>query len=310
MAKNNAPKYKYTKQILKLAKQDGMTHKEIAKKAGIKETSVSQVDKWLNGTALASQRQMQFFINKYGSALKRKIEHLFYTDIHRLEINESLISILKKLKISQEVSINNKNTEADNSSTVYDLANLNDEQKDYLLGKILPNNLSQDLFEKIYSPYDHEEIHQFIYKLQFRPLFFKLNGEIVFKHTSSHHYQASAHKIIKTAATRIILLRTDNKFHIIIQRRIPKKQGEFIHSPNEDSMWDSSITKDLNIHTALKSIDDYATSLRIEYKGQLSDNAITIPFIARQALLKQGIAVPDVIDLTSDSEIIKESPKG
>lgn len=71
-------KYKYTKQLVRIAIEHGMTNKEIAKKAGLSDKSVAQVTRWRKGDSLATVRQMQFFINEFGDVLKRKMEHLFY----------------------------------------------------------------------------------------------------------------------------------------------------------------------------------------------------------------------------------------
>ncbi|WP_351010378.1 hypothetical protein [Shewanella sp. S1-58-MNA-CIBAN-0166] len=70
-------KYKYTKQLVRMAIEHGMTNKEIAKKAGLSDKSVAQVTRWRNGDSLATERQMRFFINEFGDLLKRKMEHLF-----------------------------------------------------------------------------------------------------------------------------------------------------------------------------------------------------------------------------------------
>ncbi|MGI2111264.1 hypothetical protein ACRN9C_18005 [Shewanella frigidimarina] len=71
-------KYKYTKQLVRMAIEHGMTNKEIAKKAGLSDKSVAQVTRWRKGDSLATVRQMQFLINEFGDLLKRKMEHLFY----------------------------------------------------------------------------------------------------------------------------------------------------------------------------------------------------------------------------------------
>lgn len=73
-------KYKHTQKLLKIAiAEGGYTNVEIAKKAGLKESSGSLVSRWRNGKALATERQMQYFINEYGGHLKRKNTHLFYS---------------------------------------------------------------------------------------------------------------------------------------------------------------------------------------------------------------------------------------
>ncbi len=75
-------KYKYTRQLLKIAKQEGgYTNKDIEKKAGLSGSSGSLAFRWLNGHAVATERQMRYFINNYGQRLKRSMEHVYYTDV-------------------------------------------------------------------------------------------------------------------------------------------------------------------------------------------------------------------------------------
>ena len=79
MTMSDDKKYKYTRQLLKIAKQEsGYTNKAIEKKAGLSGSSSSLASRWLNGHALATERQMRYFINNYGHLLKRKMEHLYY----------------------------------------------------------------------------------------------------------------------------------------------------------------------------------------------------------------------------------------
>ena len=79
-------KYKQTQKLLRIATEvGGYSNKEVAKKAGLKESSVSLASRWRNGKALATERQMQYFINEYGGQLKRRNTHLFYN----LDLNEA-----------------------------------------------------------------------------------------------------------------------------------------------------------------------------------------------------------------------------
>jgi len=72
-------KYKYTKQLLRIAIENGgYTNEDIVIKAGLKPSSVASASKWRNGKSDATERQLQYFINEYEHLLKRKLEHLFY----------------------------------------------------------------------------------------------------------------------------------------------------------------------------------------------------------------------------------------
>ncbi len=69
-------KYPYTKQLVRIAVQNGYTNADIAVKAGLSGKSISQVSRWRNGEALATERQMRALINEFGHQLKRQVEHL------------------------------------------------------------------------------------------------------------------------------------------------------------------------------------------------------------------------------------------
>ncbi|KFZ36353.1 hypothetical protein HR45_17000 [Shewanella mangrovi] len=79
-------KYRYTKQLVRIAIENGYTNADVAVKAGLSAKSISQVSRWRNGEALATERQMRALVNEFGHLLKRKMEHLFY----RLDENNRL----------------------------------------------------------------------------------------------------------------------------------------------------------------------------------------------------------------------------
>lgn len=84
-----------TKRLIKIAIENGMTNQEIAIKAGLSKNSVAQVSRWRNGEALATERQMRFFIKEFGDQLRRKSEHLLSVEIdgkhHFIKITGELI---------------------------------------------------------------------------------------------------------------------------------------------------------------------------------------------------------------------------
>lgn len=107
--KNN----RYTKQLVRIAIEQGYTNKEIAKSARISDKSTALVSKWRNGKALANEHQMKNLLKEFGHLLKRKMEHLFYTieekdavpDLKFLKLNGDIIlkhrvcrtNVLKKI---------------------------------------------------------------------------------------------------------------------------------------------------------------------------------------------------------------------
>ena len=82
---NKEKKYKYTKQLLKIAIEAGQyRNQDIALKAGLSNKSVAQVSGWRNGRKKATERQMAYFIKEYEHLLKRKLEYLFYKYISKI----------------------------------------------------------------------------------------------------------------------------------------------------------------------------------------------------------------------------------
>lgn len=72
----SSKKYRYTKQLVRIAIENGYTNADIAVKAGLSKTSISMVSRWRNGESLATERQMRSLINEFGHHLKRRMEHL------------------------------------------------------------------------------------------------------------------------------------------------------------------------------------------------------------------------------------------
>lgn len=307
MKEKKSPKYKYTKQILKLAHQDGMGYSDIAVKAGLSANSKSLVNTWIKGSKLATERQMQFFINAYGASLKRKMEHLFYNCFKTLKITEQLIEQLEKHRISITVCAPNKENEKPDE---YNLLDISAEQRKCLLDGRLDIETSNAIIEKVYK-LDEYERELFFQKISesYYPYYFKVNGEVILKQSLYLQANTNDKHSRRVAMKRILLIHASDKFHFIIQTRLSNKRSEVIRSTNEDAPWSSICHKNLDFSRALAHIDLYACNLNKDF----SDGSITLPFIARQALLKQGFCAPDindVIDPTSDSEIITEPPKG
>ncbi len=99
---NTKKTYRYTKQLIRLAIENGYTNQEIAVKAGLSQKSIAVVSRWRNGKALATVRQMQFFINEFEHLLKRKMEHLFYK-LEKFEKDGNTLNKINYFKVSGEI---------------------------------------------------------------------------------------------------------------------------------------------------------------------------------------------------------------
>ena len=99
---NTKKTYRYTKQLIKLAIENGYTNHDIAEKAGLSPKSTALVSRWRNGKALATDRQMNYFIKEFEHLLKRKMEHLFY-ELEEFEKDGNTLNKVNYFKISGEI---------------------------------------------------------------------------------------------------------------------------------------------------------------------------------------------------------------
>ncbi len=76
--KPRKPKFKYTRQLIRLAVDDGMTQKEIAALCRVEQSVVSG---WLNGKSLAFEHQVAELKRRYGRLLNRTTSRVYL--VHR-----------------------------------------------------------------------------------------------------------------------------------------------------------------------------------------------------------------------------------
>jgi transcriptional regulator with XRE-family HTH domain len=141
--------------------------------------------------------------------------------------------------------------------------------------------------------------------------FFKINGEVLFKHCIKTH-QVINRRPIKIALMRILVLKQHNHFYLVYQSRsgIDKTNGlnglkiqHLSHSDNEDANWNTyKVLKNLSPDSLVIEVDKYAfqfldhnNPLKVSFPESVKD----LGFIVRQALLKQGFQSNDIIDLCS-----------
>ncbi|TMP72729.1 hypothetical protein CWB76_01910 [Pseudoalteromonas sp. S1609] len=217
-------KCKDTKRLLKLAKESGMTNKDIAVKAGLNPKSISLVSRWLNDGVLATERQMRFFIKEFGDQLRRKSEHLLF---------------------------------AEGDGKAY---------------------------------------------------FFKLTGDLIVKHVIRKNIGFNR-RLLKVALSRLLIFRKDDSYYCVPQTRKgydlkgrePIDMSEISHCDYEEANWVTfGVPKLLSLEELIEITDAIAKDLkegkyipheRFEYSGQ------ELQFSLRRSLMKDGIHLPDVIDI-------------
>ncbi|WP_412972080.1 hypothetical protein [Glaciecola sp. MF2-115] len=222
-------KCKDTKRLLKLAKDSGMSNKEIAKKAGLSPKSISMVSRWLNDGVLAYERQMGFFVKVFGEQLRRKSEHLLFIE--------------------------------------------KDEQQ----------------------------------------YFIKLTGDLVVKHVVREYIRVSK-KQLNIALHRFLIYRKDDSYYLVSQTRKGFDAEQFIdsdiltslsHCDNEDANWISEGTSELlTIEELLHCVDKVAKNLaegRIIFSKECIFSGQELQFNIRRHLMREGIQLPDVIDISNQN---------
>lgn len=68
-------KYKYTRQLVRIAQDDGMTQTEIAKLCRVNHQSI--VSKWMSGESRGTEQQLAPLIKRYGSRLNRTTARVY-----------------------------------------------------------------------------------------------------------------------------------------------------------------------------------------------------------------------------------------
>ena len=77
MPKKKSPKFPKTKELVRIAVNDGMTQIQIA---NLCRTQQGQVSKWKTGTALATRQQLEPLLELYGEKLRRTSFKLYQTE--------------------------------------------------------------------------------------------------------------------------------------------------------------------------------------------------------------------------------------
>ncbi len=180
-------------------------------------------------------------------------------------------------------------------------------------GPTLATERQMSHFRKEYGDILRRKIEHLLYQEEDNKFeFFKINGEILFKHCIKTH-QVINRRPIKISLMRILVLKQHNQFHLIQQSRngIDKNRGvnglkidQLSHSDNEDANWNTyKILKNLSHDSLITEVDQYALqfmSMDNFLQTRFSESVNDLGFIVRQALLKHGFQSNDIIDLCDE----------
>lgn len=164
-------KYKYTKQLLKLAiENSGYRNEDIAVKARLSNKSVALVSKWRNGKTEATEAQMAYFIKEYGHLLKRRMEHLFS---YQEEVNGTKDVKYRKLSgeviFKHQVRVPSRKGKSIGSTALARLVVIDNEHKYHIIRQIRGGLTQVQLRERNYPTVfhsDNEEANWFAYSIE------------------------------------------------------------------------------------------------------------------------------------------------
>lgn len=91
-------KYKYTRELIKIALDDGMTQAEIAR---LCRTQQSVVSKWKNGQSRATEAQVAELIKRYGHRLQRATKRVYLLNRGKLSMQVVEGPIIFRLPLSE-----------------------------------------------------------------------------------------------------------------------------------------------------------------------------------------------------------------
>lgn len=123
--------------------------------------------------------------------------------------------------------------------------------------------------------------------------YYKLEGKVILNQAFCYSQASSSYRDKKIPTQRLIIHHQGiNKFRIVFQTRLKSIRGFDLESTTDDSVWNSTITEQTDLEKLLKFIDAYSEE---SLKNQ-PDEALTLPFIARQALLNHGFDIDGVVE--------------
>jgi hypothetical protein len=124
-------------------------------------------------------------------------------------------------------------------------------------------------------------------------MFSKVEGKVILNQAFSYTHVSSNYRDKKIPTQKLIIHHQGtNKFRIVFQTRLKTVRGFDLESTTDDSVWNSTITEQTDLEKLLKFIDAYSE----ENLKSLPDEALTLPFIARQALLNHGFDIDGVVE--------------
>lgn len=140
---------------------------------------------------------------------------------------------------------------------------------------------------KVYWSIDAETREKFFYRVE---------GKVVFSHIFNKALSNTYRKHVKKIPMQklVVHYQGSDQFLLVSQHRIPTTlyNEKYIESNVEEAIWTSNVYGSIDLKELIKTIDECAE----EFLECFPNDACSLPFIIRQALLNHGFSIDNVVE--------------
>lgn len=289
--KPKSPKFKFTKELLTIANNDGMTQEEIAKLCRVTQSVVSG---WMNGKSKAREHQLQELLKRYGARLNRTSSRLY---------------------LAAEPYSFEKLTESELGRACLQAQG----EDEALLPKHVTKALACDI-----GVFSIDELRAFLMDVRL----VRIEGPIIFRYSFTRpelistrdrldikrrqvgrwllHHQSRDRFVLVRQVRRILLAEAAKRWRQIVTHgdhdvaNALAKAGRWgciwLDSREDAARWLSRIDGPMNAEQLLKFVDAYLVDEKTRHSPH--DEQV-LPFLIRKTLIELGYHVPDVLTISS-----------
>ncbi|ACY13253.1 helix-turn-helix domain-containing protein [Haliangium ochraceum] len=287
MSNQKRPKFKYTKELVTIALNDGMTQEEVARHCRVSQSVVST---WKNGRAKATEAQLKTLIERYGQRLNRTSTRLY------MVAEPFSPAKLAETELGRQLVAQSKNEEVGFDHPFF----LRDEMQRFAMPTTLVRVEGAIVFRYSFA-------HPYIAKTS-------RDGTIDIKSMRLGrwllHHQARDRFVLVRQVRRMLLGPARWGWLRYVARnndRVANELGQradcpplLLESPVDAARWLSMIEGPLNAHQLLEFADRY---LAAEHTRHTPHDEQVLPFLVRDALISLGYRIPGITLMSARDEV-------
>ncbi|WP_417792997.1 hypothetical protein [Terasakiella pusilla] len=291
---NKKKKYRQTKLLMKIAREDGMTQIDINRmcRAG----SQSVVSDWCRGIKLAPEYKVLPLLEIYGNQIRKQSAKLYYRVQTNVEITQKLIDKFAEFEVFLEGELDGEVIKVDGTG-----------KSAKLLGQRLPDIGLEQLQKKCRESDKHG------WEILLFPSFeyVRVEGPIIFQHT----FKLETNKRNQSIYRVIVHDLQNGKFSLVAMKRGTEYGSEhLLRSQVEDGIWWIDNIKEFCLEDLIEEIDSlsayifengfktpFINSNNISLSSKpFKSEALVMPYAFRKSLLNNGYPVDGVLDHLPD----------